>query len=61
MVIIISIIINYYISLSGDTDGRIPITSTKNSIALMKLSVKKSWYPWFVHQDVRSRNSIYFY
>ena len=32
MVIIMSIIItNYNIGLSGDTDGRVPITSTKNS------------------------------
>ena len=58
MVIIMSSIINYNIDFSGDTDGNVPITSTKDSIATMKLSVKKSWYPWFVHHEVRSCNSI---
>ncbi|KAG7014265.1 Serine carboxypeptidase-like 40, partial [Cucurbita argyrosperma subsp. argyrosperma] len=37
---------------SGDVDGRVPITSSKYSIASMKLPVKKSWYPWFVQHEV---------
>ncbi|XP_022953332.1 serine carboxypeptidase-like 40 [Cucurbita moschata] len=37
---------------SGDIDGRVPITSSKYSIASMKLPVKKSWYPWFVQHEV---------
>ncbi|PHT59724.1 Serine carboxypeptidase-like 40, partial [Capsicum baccatum] len=35
---------------SGDTDGIIPITSTKKSIKKMKLHVETPWYPWF-HND----------
>ncbi|KAI3739150.1 hypothetical protein L2E82_29547 [Cichorium intybus] len=34
---------------SGDTDARVPITSTKYSINSMKLAIKTKWHPWF-HQ-----------
>ncbi|KAF1894201.1 hypothetical protein Lal_00004125 [Lupinus albus] len=32
---------------SGDTDGVVPVTSTKYSIKKMNLSTKTAWYPWF--------------
>ncbi|XP_055814446.1 serine carboxypeptidase-like 40 [Solanum dulcamara] len=32
---------------SGDTDGIVPVTSTKKSIKKMKLPVETPWYPWF--------------
>ncbi|KAL5721504.1 Serine carboxypeptidase-like 35 [Ranunculus cassubicifolius] len=35
---------------SGDTDGRVPITSTRNSINVMKSKVKDEWRSWF-HRD----------
>lgn len=35
---------------SGDTDGIVPVTSTKKSIKKMKLRVETPWYPWF-HGD----------
>ncbi|KAH0726055.1 hypothetical protein KY284_001920 [Solanum tuberosum] len=35
---------------SGDTDGIVPVTSTKKSIKKMKLRVETPWYPWF-HKD----------
>ncbi|KAI3796460.1 hypothetical protein L1987_39131 [Smallanthus sonchifolius] len=34
---------------SGDTDGRVPVTSTEYSINLMNLPVKTQWRPW-LHQ-----------
>ncbi|KAG6575709.1 Serine carboxypeptidase-like 40, partial [Cucurbita argyrosperma subsp. sororia] len=44
---------------SGDTDGRVSITSTKDSIASMKLPVKKSWYPWSVNNEVGGYAEVY--
>ncbi|XP_071735878.1 serine carboxypeptidase-like 40 [Rutidosis leptorrhynchoides] len=35
---------------SGDTDARIPVTSTKYSINSMSLSLKTPWHPWLDHQ-----------
>lgn len=43
---------------SGDTDGIVPVTSTKKSIKKMKLSVETSWYPWF-HNYYEVRIKIY--
>ncbi|KAL5721525.1 Serine carboxypeptidase-like 35 [Ranunculus cassubicifolius] len=37
---------------SGDTDGRVPITSTKYSINEMKAKVKDEWRSWFHRQQV---------
>ncbi|KAL2329144.1 hypothetical protein Fmac_022571 [Flemingia macrophylla] len=37
---------------SGDTDGRIPVTSTKYSINKMGLKVKKAWRAWFYKHQV---------
>ncbi|GAU46802.1 hypothetical protein TSUD_268630, partial [Trifolium subterraneum] len=36
---------------SGDTDGRVPVTSTKNSIKKMNLPVKNIWHPWFSYGE----------
>ncbi|KZV54269.1 kinesin-4-like [Dorcoceras hygrometricum] len=33
---------------SGDIDGRIPVTSTLNSIKQMNLTVKTRWHPWYL-------------
>ncbi|KAL3000323.1 hypothetical protein AAZX31_09G206900 [Glycine max] len=38
---------------SGDTDGRVPITSTKYSVKKMNLPIKTVWHPWFSYGEVR--------
>lgn len=37
---------------SGDTDGRVPITSTRYSVNEMKLRVKEKWRAWFHRRQV---------
>ncbi|KAK1277098.1 Serine carboxypeptidase-like 22 [Acorus gramineus] len=37
---------------SGDTDGRIPVTSTRYSVDRLGLPVKMSWYPWYTQGEV---------
>ncbi|PIA46403.1 hypothetical protein AQUCO_01500145v1, partial [Aquilegia coerulea] len=37
---------------SGDTDGRIPVTSSRYSINTMKLPTKTAWYPWYTSEEV---------
>ncbi|KAJ4962027.1 hypothetical protein NE237_021937 [Protea cynaroides] len=37
---------------SGDTDGRIPVTSTKYSINEMGLPIKEAWRAWFDQHQV---------
>jgi len=37
---------------SGDTDGRVPVTSTKYSLNKMSLPVETAWYPWFIDREV---------
>ncbi|KAI3922899.1 hypothetical protein MKW98_007030 [Papaver atlanticum] len=37
---------------SGDTDGRVPITSTRYSVNEMKLRVKEKWRAWFHRKQV---------
>ncbi|CAN4080596.1 unnamed protein product [Withania somnifera] len=37
---------------SGDTDGIVPVTSTRKSIKKMKLPVETPWYPWFHNDEV---------
>ena len=46
---------------SGDIDGRVPVTSTLYSINEMKLSVKTTWHPWLLNQEVTSFIYIYIY
>lgn len=44
---------------SGDTDGRVPITSTKYSIYKMNLPVKTVWHPWFSYGEVGGYAEVY--
>ncbi|KAF1894564.1 hypothetical protein Lal_00031433 [Lupinus albus] len=44
---------------SGDTDGRVPVTSTKYSIKKMNLSTKTPWYPWFFNGEVGGYAEVY--
>ncbi|KAL2230437.1 serine carboxypeptidase-like 40 [Sesamum indicum] len=44
---------------SGDIDGRIPVTSTKQSIQKMKLPIKTSWHPWFLGGEVGGYTQVY--
>ncbi|XP_057976815.1 serine carboxypeptidase-like 40 [Malania oleifera] len=44
---------------SGDTDGRVPVTSTIYSINKMKLPVKTLWHPWFLNGEVGGYTQIY--
>nr|GMC84456.1 serine carboxypeptidase-like 40 [Ipomoea batatas] len=37
---------------SGDIDGRVPVTSTKNSLKKMKVTPKSEWHPWFLDGEV---------
>ncbi|KAJ4724619.1 Carboxypeptidase [Melia azedarach] len=37
---------------SGDTDAVVPITSTRYSIAALKLPIKTPWYPWYTNDEV---------
>ncbi|KAJ9159536.1 hypothetical protein P3X46_025040 [Hevea brasiliensis] len=44
---------------SGDTDGRVPVTSTQYSIAKMKLPTKTEWYPWYLNGEVGGYSQVY--
>lgn len=44
---------------SGDTDGRVPVTSTKYSLNKMKLPVKTAWHPWFLKGEVGGYTEVY--
>ncbi|XP_047336320.1 serine carboxypeptidase-like 40 [Impatiens glandulifera] len=45
---------------SGDTDGRVPVTSTMYSIGAMNLQIKVSWYPWILSQyEVGGYSQVY--
>ncbi|XP_016475411.2 LOW QUALITY PROTEIN: serine carboxypeptidase-like 40 [Nicotiana tabacum] len=44
---------------SGDTDGRVPVTSTKNSIKIMKLPIKTAWHPWYLSAEVGGYTQVY--
>ncbi|EXB95303.1 Serine carboxypeptidase-like 40 [Morus notabilis] len=44
---------------SGDIDGRVPVTSTKYSIAKMNLPVKTEWHPWFFGGEVGGFTEVY--
>ncbi|KAB1206299.1 Serine carboxypeptidase-like 35 [Morella rubra] len=37
---------------SGDTDGRVPVTSTRRSINKMRLKIKAEWRAWFHKSQV---------
>ncbi|MCD7446730.1 Serine carboxypeptidase-like 40 [Datura stramonium] len=44
---------------SGDTDGRVPVTSTKKSIKIMNLPMKTPWHPWFLNGEVGGYTQVY--
>ncbi|KAF5822335.1 putative carboxypeptidase D [Helianthus annuus] len=44
---------------SGDTDARVPITSTKLSISSMKLPIKTKWHPWFHEKEAAGFAQVY--
>ncbi|CAN1172779.1 Serine carboxypeptidase-like 35 [Linum perenne] len=37
---------------SGDTDGRVPVTSTRYSVNSMELEVEEEWRAWFINGQV---------
>ncbi|KAL1559579.1 Serine carboxypeptidase-like 40, variant 2 [Salvia divinorum] len=44
---------------SGDTDARVPVTSTKNSINKLKLPIRTLWHPWFLGGEVGGYTQVY--
>ncbi|XP_050211068.1 serine carboxypeptidase-like 40 [Mercurialis annua] len=44
---------------SGDTDGRIPVTSTQLSLKKMNLTTTTPWYPWALDKEVGGYTEIY--
>ena len=40
-------------SYSGDTDGRVPVTSSRYSINTLKLPINDAWRPWYSGKEVR--------
>jgi hypothetical protein len=46
---------------SGDTDGNVPVTSTKYSLNKMHLPVKTTWHPWFLKGEVTFLLSTIFF
>lgn len=40
------------IELSGDIDGKVPVTSTKYTLKELKLPVKTQWHPWYLQGEV---------
>ncbi|CAN4110270.1 unnamed protein product [Withania somnifera] len=44
---------------SGDTDGRVPVTSTKKSIKIMNLPIKTEWHPWYLNGEVGGYTQVY--
>ncbi|XP_074346165.1 serine carboxypeptidase 1-like [Apium graveolens] len=37
---------------SGDTDGAVPVTTTRYAINYLQTSVKTPWYPWYTQAEV---------
>ncbi|KAL8227827.1 hypothetical protein R6Q57_015411 [Mikania cordata] len=44
---------------SGDTDGRVPVTSTSYSINLMNLPVKTPWHQWLYQGEMGGFEQVY--
>ncbi|XP_056164343.1 serine carboxypeptidase-like 40 isoform X3 [Syzygium oleosum] len=44
---------------SGDTDGRVPVTSTQRSLSKMSLRTKSPWRPWFLGGEVGGYVQVY--
>ena len=41
---------------SGDTDGAVPVTTTRYAIDYLQTSVKTPWYPWYTQAEVQTLN-----
>ncbi|RHN68889.1 putative carboxypeptidase D [Medicago truncatula] len=37
---------------SGDTDGRVPVTSSRYSINTLKLPINDAWHPWYSGKEI---------
>lgn len=37
---------------SGDTDGRVPVLSTRYSLSSLGLPIKRAWRPWYHEKQV---------
>ncbi|KAL6560472.1 hypothetical protein OROGR_004031 [Orobanche gracilis] len=44
---------------SGDIDGNVPVTSTQQTMKLMALPIKISWYPWYIFEEVGGYATVY--
>ncbi|KAI6675925.1 hypothetical protein NL676_036721 [Syzygium grande] len=44
---------------SGDTDGRVPVTSTQRSLSKMSLPTKSPWRPWYLGGEVGGYVQVY--
>lgn len=44
---------------SGDTDGRIPVLSTRYSIGAINLPIQMEWYPWYHNNQVAGWTEVY--
>ncbi|KAI6675922.1 hypothetical protein NL676_036718 [Syzygium grande] len=44
---------------SGDTDARVPVTSTQRSLSKMSLPTKSPWRPWFLGGEVGGYVQVY--
>eukprot|EP00250_Pteridium_aquilinum_P014506 c22033_g1_i1 orf=680-2152(+) len=44
---------------SGDTDGRIPVLSTRYSIGSLNLPVLLDWYPWYHNNQVAGWSEVF--
>ncbi|XP_074558556.1 serine carboxypeptidase-like 34 [Curcuma longa] len=44
---------------SGDTDGRIPVTSTRYTLRKLGLKTVREWTPWYDHQQVGGWTIVY--
>ncbi|KAF6164821.1 hypothetical protein GIB67_017147 [Kingdonia uniflora] len=44
---------------SGDTDGRVPVTSTRYSLKKLGLNITEDWSPWYNHREVGGWTTIY--
>lgn len=38
---------------SGDTDGRVPVTSTRYTLNKLGLNTTEEWATWYSHKEVR--------
>jgi len=48
------------LSYSGDTDARVPVTTSRYSINTLKLPINASWRPWYSGKEVLKSVYLYF-